>query len=135
MWKLKVGEGGAWLMSGNNHVGRQHWEFDPDAGTAEERAEVDTLRRRFKSNRFIQKQSSDTFMRMQMRKEKESKRPIPEAIKVENVEGVTKEAVTTTLRRGIDYLSSIQAHDGHWPSESAGPLYFMPPLNNEEISL
>ncbi|KAL8139696.1 hypothetical protein V2J09_005717 [Rumex salicifolius] len=63
-----------------------------------------------------------------MRKEKEARRPIPTAVKVETLEEVTEEAVTTTLRRGIDYLCSIQAHDGHWPAEFAGPLFFMPPL-------
>ncbi|CAN1185690.1 Lupeol synthase [Linum perenne] len=43
-------------------------------------------------------------------------------------ERITKEAVETTLRRGISFYSCIQAHDGHWPAESAGPLFFMPPL-------
>ena len=54
--------------------------------------------------------------------------PIPAAVKVKETEDATKEAVTTTLRRAISFYSTIQAHDGHWPAESAGPLFFLPPL-------
>ena len=56
MWKLKVGEGGPWLTTEHNHLGRQHWEFNPDAGTPEERAHVDRLRQEFSKNRFRNKQ-------------------------------------------------------------------------------
>ncbi|PON40448.1 Terpenoid cyclases/protein prenyltransferase alpha-alpha toroid [Trema orientale] len=65
MWKLKIGEGGPWLITVNNHIGRQHWEFDPDAGTPEERAQVEQLREEFRNNRFRVKQSADLFMRLQ----------------------------------------------------------------------
>ncbi len=53
-------------MSGNNFIGRQHWEFDPNAGTPEERAQVEKARQEFKNNRFRTKQSADLFMRMQV---------------------------------------------------------------------
>lgn len=66
MWKLKIAEDGEWLSSVNNHIGRQHWEFDPTAGTPEELAQVEKVRRDFKKNRFRVKQSADLLMRMQV---------------------------------------------------------------------
>lgn len=129
MWKLMVAEGkdDPWLVSLNNHVGRQHWEFDPDAGTPEERAEVERARDEFKRNKFKMRQSADLLMRMQLRREKPSV-GLPSPIKLEEREEIREEAVTITLKRGINFFSTIQAHDGHWPAESAGPLFFLPPL-------
>ncbi|KAG6663892.1 hypothetical protein CIPAW_02G053700 [Carya illinoinensis] len=127
MWKLKIAEGGPGLVSLNNFVGRQHWEFDPDAGTPEERAEVERVREEFKKNRFRTKQSADLLMRMQLRKEKPCG-PIPPPVQVKETEVIIEEAVITTLRRSLTFYSSIQAHDGHWPAESAGPLFFLQPF-------
>nr|XP_043635331.1 lupeol synthase-like isoform X1 [Erigeron canadensis] len=129
MWKLKIAEGHneRWLTTTNNHVGRQHWEFDPNAGTEEERAEIERVRYNFKVNRSQVKQSSDLLMRMQLRKENHIDE-IPEAIKLKETQEVTNEAVTITVRRAISFYSTIQAHDGHWPAESAGPLFFLPPM-------
>ncbi|KAM7259589.1 hypothetical protein ACFE04_015330 [Oxalis oulophora] len=127
MWKLKIAEGGEKLSTVNGHVGRQHWEFDHNEGTSEERAHVETLRQEFTNNRFRHKQSADLLMRMQLRKEK-PREEIPQAVKVGDKEEPNEESVTTTLRRAISFYSSIQAHDGHWPAESAGPLFFLQPL-------
>ncbi|MCD7455484.1 hypothetical protein HAX54_028326 [Datura stramonium] len=128
MWKLKTAEGkGAWLTSSNNYIGRQHWEFDEEAGTPQERAVVDKMRQHFTNNRFLHKQSADLLMRMQLRKENGCG-PIPAGVKLEESENITEEAVKTTLKRGISYYSTVQANDGHWPAESAGPLFFLPPL-------
>ncbi|XP_057980689.1 lupeol synthase-like [Malania oleifera] len=129
MWKLKIAEGGGggWVRSVNNHTGRQHWEYDAEGGTPEERALVESLRHHFYLNRFRSKQSSDLLMRMQLRKENPCG-PIPPAVRLGDTDTVTEEAARTTLRRGISFYSSIQAHDGHWPAESAGPLFFLPPL-------
>ncbi|ONI26070.1 hypothetical protein PRUPE_1G002600 [Prunus persica] len=130
MWKLKIAEGGPRLSTVNNHIGRQHWEFDPDAGTPEERAQVERLGDEFKKNRFQVKQSADLLMRMQLTKENPcgGRIPAPRAVKVKETEEITEEAVTSTLRRALNFFSSIQAHDGHWPAESAGPLFFIQPL-------
>ncbi|CDP17720.1 unnamed protein product [Coffea canephora] len=129
MWKLKISEGGGpWLETTNGHYGRQHWEFDDQAGTVDEQAQIEKVRDEFKLNRFHSKQSSDLLMRMQLTKESSHYTPIPPAIKVKETEDVTQEAVITTLRRGISFYSTIQARDGFWPDENAGPLFFTPTL-------
>lgn len=68
MWKLKIAEGGKpYLYSTNNFVGRQIWEFQPDAGTPEEREEVEKARDFFKYNRMKGVHASgDLLMRMQV---------------------------------------------------------------------
>lgn len=69
MWRLKIAEGGNdnFLFSTNNFVGRQIWEFDPTAGTPEERAEVEEARQNFSKNRHKIKPCSDLLWRMQVR--------------------------------------------------------------------
>ncbi|KAK4493264.1 hypothetical protein RD792_017858 [Penstemon davidsonii] len=129
MWKLKIAEGGdKWLTTINEHVGRQHWEFDAEAGTPEERADVERMREKFKRNRFQFRQSSDLLMRMQLRKENHPCARVRKSIKINETNEITEEAITTTLQRAISYYSTIQAHDGHWPAELAGPLFFSPML-------
>lgn len=69
MWKLKIAEGknGPWLFSTNNFVGRQTWEFDADAGTQEERDQVEKARDEFVKNKKQGYHScGDLFMRMQV---------------------------------------------------------------------
>lgn len=62
-----------------------------------------------------------------MRKENPSLR-MPQGIRLKEEEEITEEAVSTTLKRAINCFSSIQAHDGHWPSDNAGALFLLPPL-------
>ena len=68
MWRLKIAEGGKdpYLFTTNNFVGRQTWEFDPEAGTPKERAEVEEACQNFYNNRFHVKPSSDLIWRMQV---------------------------------------------------------------------
>ncbi|XP_004301515.1 PREDICTED: beta-amyrin synthase-like [Fragaria vesca subsp. vesca] len=69
MWKLRFGDEGGndpYLYSTNNFHGRQTWEFDPDAGTPQERAEVEEARLSFYNNRHQVQACSDLLCRMQV---------------------------------------------------------------------
>uniref|UniRef100_A0A0D9XRJ6 Terpene cyclase/mutase family member n=1 Tax=Leersia perrieri TaxID=77586 RepID=A0A0D9XRJ6_9ORYZ len=116
MWKLKIGEGGSnpLLRSPNGFLGREVWEFDPNAGTPEERAEVERLRNDFTRNRFTQRESSDLLMRMQ-----------------ENSSQVTEEVLLTALRRVLKQYSCIQGEHGHWPGGYNGILFILPLTNQD----
>lgn len=67
-WRLKIGDGGKdpYLFSTNNFVGRQTWEFNPEAGTPEERAQVEAARLNFFKNRFHVKPCADLLWRFQV---------------------------------------------------------------------
>ncbi|XVF19107.1 hypothetical protein REPUB_Repub11eG0081500 [Reevesia pubescens] len=128
MWKLKIAEGGSpWLRSLNNHVGRQIWEFDPNLGFPEELMEIEKARQNFSDNRFLKKHSSDLIMRLQFSKENPVPVVLPQ-VKVEESENITEGMVTNTLRRAINFHSSLQAYDGHWPGDYGGPMFLMPGL-------
>ncbi|CAN6573734.1 unnamed protein product [Malus baccata var. baccata] len=136
MWKLKVADGGndPYIYSTNNFVGRQIFEFDPEAGTTEERAEVEEARLHFYNNRY--QASRVAFVPLHQDhhqgilfflREKNFKQTIP-PVKVEDGEEITHEKATASLRRSVHFFSALQASDGHWPAENAGPLFFLPPL-------
>ncbi|GMJ14287.1 beta-amyrin synthase [Hibiscus trionum] len=129
MWRLKMGEGrnNPYTFSTNNYLGRQTWEFDPNAGTPEERAEVEEARVNFYNNRFEVQPSSDLLWQMQFIREKKMKQTIPQP-KIEDEDEVTYEATTAALKRSVHLISTLQSEHGHWPSEQSGPMFFMPPL-------
>nr|QHT64456.1 2,3-oxidosqualene cyclase 3 [Tripterygium wilfordii] len=129
MWRLKVGEGGdnPYIYSTNNYLGRQIWEFDPNAGTPEERAEVEEARRNFFENRYNVKPSSDLLWRFQFMRERNFKQTIPQ-VKVEDGREITLETATSALKRTVNFFSALQTSDGHWPAENAGPMFYFPPL-------
>ncbi|KAK3025716.1 hypothetical protein RJ639_040929, partial [Escallonia herrerae] len=49
-------------------------------------------------------------------------------VKVGSEEDITVEAATSTLRRALKFYSTIQAEDGFWPGDYAGPLFLIPGL-------
>jgi beta-amyrin synthase len=68
MWRLKIAEGSSndYLYSTNKFVGRQTWEYDPEGGSPDERAEVEEARLNFYNNRYEVKPSGDLLWRMQV---------------------------------------------------------------------
>ncbi|MCO5569943.1 hypothetical protein L7F22_023657 [Adiantum nelumboides] len=139
MWTLKIGEGESGLRTSNGHTGRQTWHFDPDAGSAEERAAVEKARREFSENRFAKKHSADLLMRLQdfdrcnelgfLQYAKSNPLPrLPDPVKVKDQSELTEENVEATLKRGVLFYSTIQAEDGHWPGDYGGPMILMPKM-------
>ncbi|WVZ77930.1 hypothetical protein U9M48_025723 [Paspalum notatum var. saurae] len=129
MWRLRIADGGGdpWLRTKNAHVGRQVWEFD---AAADPDPAVDAARRAFVDRRHALKHSADLLMRIQFAKENPLELDLP-AVKLDEHEDVTEEAVSTTLKRAISRLSTLQAHDGHWPGDYGGPMFLMPGLNED----
>nr|E2IUA8.1 RecName: Full=Friedelin synthase; Short=KdFRS [Kalanchoe daigremontiana]ADK35125.1 friedelin synthase [Kalanchoe daigremontiana] len=129
MWKLKIAEGGSdpYIYTTNNFVGRQIWEFDPQATDPQQLAKVEAARLNFYNHRHKIKPSSDLLWRLQFLEEKDFRQNIAQ-VKVEDGEEVSYEAATAALKRGVHFYSALQASDGHWPAENAGPMFFMSPL-------
>ncbi|KAF5944612.1 hypothetical protein HYC85_018689 [Camellia sinensis] len=133
MWKLKIAEGqGPYLLSTNNYVGKQIWEFDQDAGTLEERAAVEEAREEYKKT--IKKDRSralpcaDLLMRMQFKRENNNIDLSIPPVRLGEKEEVNYELPTNALRKAVWLNRAIQARDGHWAAENAGPMFFTPPL-------
>ncbi|CAN1343346.1 Beta-amyrin synthase [Linum perenne] len=111
----------------NDFLGRQTWEFDSEAGTPEELAEVEEARRQFYMNRIRVKPSSDLLWRMQFLREKKFKQTIP-PVRIKEDEVITFEKAKIAVKRGAHFFSALQSNHGHWPAENSGPLFFLPPL-------
>ncbi|XP_047062614.1 achilleol B synthase-like [Lolium rigidum] len=126
MWRLTTSEGGGpWLRSANSFLGRQVWEYNPDAGTAEDRTEVDKLRDNFTKHRFQRKESQDLLLRLQYAKLNPLPANVP-AVKLESSAEVNEQILSASLRRALNKYSTLQADDGHWPGDYSGILFIMP---------
>lgn len=49
-------------------------------------------------------------------------------IRIQDDENVTEAALETVLRKAISRISTLQAHDGHWPGDYGGPMFLLPGL-------
>ncbi|WVY93593.1 hypothetical protein V8G54_032681 [Vigna mungo] len=116
MWRLKIADGGK---------RRQIWEYDSEAGTHEERAQVEAARQHFYQNRFQQKACGDRLWRFQILREKEFRQTIRK-VKIEDDEEITWEKATQSIKRASHYLSALQTSDGHWPAQLGGSNFFIP---------
>ena len=129
MWKfVSAGNSGGnpLLHSLNGNKGRQTWEFDPKAGTAEQRAQVERLRQEFAANRDTQHHSADELLRLQCADKIKAKKhsppsgPVPEQLDAKRVEG--------HLKGAISFYECLQQDDGHWPGDYGGPMFLFPGL-------
>ncbi|XP_057447337.1 cycloartenol synthase-like [Lotus japonicus] len=129
MWKLRISESkeDELIRSVNNHVGRQFWEFDPDLGTEQERAQVEQARKEFNQNRFKTKNSSDLLMRLQFERENGVNMKVKN-VNIQKEEDITEEVVEDTLKRALRCYSTLQAQDGFWPGDYAGAMFMLPGL-------
>ncbi|GBG00640.1 hypothetical protein Rsub_13394, partial [Raphidocelis subcapitata] len=110
------------LFSLNSFQGRQTWEFDPAAGSEEERARVEELRAAFAANKHAQKHSADELLRLQCAPKIAAARAAPPAEPLPEGEPVTAE------RGGAAFYESLQCDDGHFPGDYGGPMFLMPGL-------
>ncbi|GAY61015.1 hypothetical protein CUMW_206550 [Citrus unshiu] len=132
MWRLRIGDhrtkNDPYIFSTNNHVGRQIWEFDPDADSPEELAEVEAARLNYFNNRFNVKNSSDLIWQIQFLREKKFKQTIPQVKVDDHGEEITLETATAALRRAVHIFSALQSSHGHWPADNSGPLFYNTPF-------
>lgn len=132
MWKFVcAGSGGPGVQSNhpllhtqNEHVGRGYWEYDPNAGTPEQRAKVEELRRHFTANRHTQKHSSDELLRLQVADKLSRPRALPPAGPVP--EQLDEQRVAEHLRGAISFYEGLQCEDGHWAGDYGGPMFLFP---------
>ena len=120
--------GNPFLETTNDFVGRQYWEFDPSAGTPDERAEVDRLRKAFTASRHKKRDSDDALIRLQARHRiSQADIVVPSEPLSENV-AITKLRMEKHLEAGIRYYQCLQEKDGHWPGDYGGPMFLLPGL-------
>ncbi|XP_051113920.1 cycloartenol Synthase-like isoform X2 [Andrographis paniculata] len=142
MWKLRFSDDeddghNRWLTTVNRHAGRQFWEFHPTPPSPRHNAAVEQARRNFQASRRSIRQSSDLLMRIQFAEKNEVFWHPGRSYDGNgngdddgdgDGDGDGDERVVNVLRKGMRFYSSLQADDGHWPGDYAGPLFLIPPL-------
>ncbi len=124
MWRFVSAEEGQGLAAGphlrstNEHQGRQIWVFDKDAGTTDERAKVEQLRKNFADNRHTQRHSSDELLRLQCSSKLAKKAFAPPKGPVPQSPDASR--VAEHLKGAIGFYECLQQDDGHWPGDYGG---------------
>lgn len=114
------------MRSLNGFKGRQTWEFNPSAGTPEQRAEAERLRAEFTANKDTQHHSGDELLRLQSADRIRAKKhapptgPVPEKLTAERVQG--------HIEGGVSFYECLQQEDGHFPGDYGGPMFLLPGL-------
>jgi len=116
MWKFKSASdiGGPLLVSLNENKGRQTWEYDPNAGTAEQKARVEELRAAFTANRHSQRHSADELLRLQAADKIAAKKYSPPSAEL-GEEIPSAERVKQHLLGAVSFYECLQQEDGHFP--------------------
>ncbi|KAG6390924.1 hypothetical protein SASPL_148669 [Salvia splendens] len=124
MWRLKLSKGDddPWLTSFNNHTGRQFWEFESTPGQKKSNCSLTRL----VATRYEVRHSSNLLMRIQFAKKNICEMDLS---KVGSGEEVSEERVVVALRGALRFYATLQAEDGHWSGDYAGPLFLLPFLN------
>lgn len=131
MWKFVScgnSNGKPLLDTVNDHIGRQYWEFDATVGTPEERAEVERLRTAFTANRHKKRDSDDALIRLQAKQRiVEANIRVP-SLPIDKTAPLDEDRINQHLTAAIKFYECLQAEDGHWPGDYAGPMFLLPGL-------
>jgi cycloartenol synthase len=103
------------MFSLNENQGRQTWEYDPTAGTPEQRARVEELRAAFTANRHKQKHSADELLRLQAADRIAAKKYSPPSSELAADEVPSAERVQQHLLGAVSFYECLQQEDGHFP--------------------
>ncbi|CAH1426798.1 unnamed protein product [Lactuca virosa] len=128
MWKLQMSKGDddPGVRSVNHHIGRQFWEFDPHAGTPEERSQIESMHEEFTRNRLNVKHSSDLLMRFQFASKNRGETETSHIL--EEGQDDDEDEVIKTLKKALKFYARLQGEDGSWPADYGGPLFLLPGL-------
>lgn len=123
MWQFRSASdaGGPHLVSLNDNKGRQTWEFDPSAGTPEQRERVEQLRSAFTANRHQQKHSADELLRLQAADRIAAKQHSPPTTQLQPGQIPSAERVEQHLLGAISFYECLQQEDGHFPGVMQQP--------------
>jgi len=113
MWKLSTDEG------------RQVWKFDANIDVDDNL--LASMSDHFKFDKSTNPNSGDKVYRHFSNQNK--KKDLPEyALKAYNFRDSLLQKAYACHFKGIQYYSSLQADDGHWPGDYGGPLFLLPGL-------